>query len=119
MSSTSTRETLRRARADTERQIAALTGDLAAVIDASRASNADDEHDPEGATIGFERAQVSALLDSARRRLADLDDALRRCEEGTYGACERCGRPIPAERLDLLPSTRTCVACAARRRPPA
>jgi DnaK suppressor protein len=107
-------DALLHARADAEAQIAALTADLEGVIDASRSSNADDEHDPEGATIAFERAQVIALLAAARRRLADLDAALDRVGAGTYGTCEGCGRPIPAERLEVRPAARTCVACAGR-----
>ncbi|WP_308042409.1 TraR/DksA C4-type zinc finger protein [Micromonospora sp. PLK6-60] len=106
------RAALRRARAETRSQIAALSRDLDGVIDASLDSNADDEHDPEGATIAFERAQVTALLADARRRLAELDAALDRLDAGTYGTCERCGSPIPAERLAVRPSARTCVGCA-------
>jgi RNA polymerase-binding transcription factor DksA len=103
------RETLLRAREDAITQIATLHRDLDGVIDASRSSNADDEHDPEGATIAFERAQVAALLDAARRRLAELDAALERVEAGTFGRCEVCGQPIPAERLEVRPFARTCV----------
>jgi DnaK suppressor protein len=112
MNAESSREVLRRARDEAELQIASLTGDLNGVIDASISSNADDEHDPEGATIAYERAQVAALLAGARRRLADLDAALERLDAGTYGRCERCGLPIPAERLAVRPSARTCVSCA-------
>ena len=79
---------------------------------ASRSSNADDEHDPEGATIAFERQQVAALLESARRRLADVEAALARRAAGSYVVCETCGRPIAAERLAARPSTRTCISCA-------
>jgi DnaK suppressor protein len=93
-------------------QIEALTREFDGVVDASRSSNADDEHDPEGATIAFERQQVAALLDAARRRLADVEAALERRENGGYGVCEVCGRPISAERLAARPSARTCVACA-------
>ena len=96
-------------------QIEALAGEFEAVVAASRSSNADDEHDPEGATIAFERAQLTAVRDATRRRLADLDDALRRQADGTYGVCESCGRPIPAERLEARPASRTCVPCATRR----
>jgi DnaK suppressor protein len=103
------REALLRAREDAVVQIAALHRDLDGVIDAARSSNADDEHDPEGATIAFERAQVAALLDGARRRLAELDAALARVEAGTFGRCEVCGQPIPAERLEIRPFARTCV----------
>jgi DnaK suppressor protein len=89
-----------------------LAADLQGVMAASEASNADDEHDPEGATIGFERAQLSALLDAARRRLADVERALEQVEAGGYGRCEGCGRPIGDERLAARPSARTCIACA-------
>ncbi len=93
-------------------QVEALTREFDGVVAASRSSNADDEHDPEGATIAFERQQVAALLEAARRRLADVEAALGRRAAGSYGVCEVCGRPIPAERLAVRPSARTCVACA-------
>lgn len=99
-------------RAESAAQLAALEADFAALVAASADSNADDEHDPEGATIGFERAQLQATLDQVRARVAALDDAIRREAEGTYGTCERCGRPIGAERLAALPATRTCIDCA-------
>jgi DnaK suppressor protein len=109
------REALVRARVDAEEQVAALAAQLREIMDASRFTNADDEHDPEGSTIAFERAQVAALLDAARQRASDVEDALHRFDEGRYGACEVCGQPIAAERLAVRPSARTCVACAARR----
>ncbi len=93
-------------------QIEALTREFDGVVAASRASNADDEHDPEGATIAFERQQVAALLDQARRRLADVEAALARRDAGDYGTCEACGRPIAAERLAARPAARTCISCA-------
>ena len=93
-------------------QVDALTREFEGVVAASRSSNGDDEHDPEGATIAFERQQVAALLESARRRLAEVEAALERRASGGYGVCEVCGRPIPAERLAARPSARTCVACA-------
>ena len=93
-------------------QIEALTREFDEVVAASKASNADDEHDPEGATIAFERQQVAALLDQARRRLADVDAAVTAVEAGTYGRCESCGRPIAPERLAARPAARTCIDCA-------
>ena len=71
----------------------------------------DDEHDPEGHTLAWERQQIAALLHAAKVQVAELDDAIRRLESGTYGACEGCGRPIGPERLAALPAVRTCVAC--------
>ena len=93
-------------------QIEALTREFDEVVAASKASNADDEHDPEGATIAFERQQVVALLEQAQRRLADVDAALARREAGDYGRCETCGRSIGAERLAARPAARTCIDCA-------
>ena len=93
-------------------QIEALNREFEGVVDASRASNADDEHDPEGATIAFERQQVVALLEQARQRLADVEMAVRNVEGGIYGICETCGRPIGAERLAARPAARTCIDCA-------
>jgi DnaK suppressor protein len=93
-------------------QIDALTREFEGVVAASRSSNADDEHDPEGATIAFERQQVAALLEQARSRLADVDAALVRRDAGGYGDCETCGRPIAPERLAARPAARTCIDCA-------
>ncbi|WP_326560302.1 TraR/DksA family transcriptional regulator [Micromonospora sp. NBC_01796] len=109
------RAALLRLRQQAEAQATALDGDLRSLFEASRSSNADDEHDPEGSTIAFERAQLTAVMDAARRQIAELDVALQRLDAGTYGVCEGCGRPIPAERLAVRPSARTCVACADRR----
>ena len=92
--------------------MATLEADLRGLFEASRDSNADDEHDPEGATIGYERAQLTAVLAAARAQLAEVERALGRLEAGTYGVCEGCGSPIPGERLAIRPFARTCVACA-------
>ena len=99
-------------RAAAQTQIEALTREFDEVVAASRSSNADDEHDPEGATIAFERQQVVALLEQARQRLADVEAALARREAGEYGTCENCGRPIAPERLAARPAARTCIDCA-------
>ena len=98
--------------AATADHLAALRRDFVQLVQASEASNADDEHDPEGATIGFERAQLSALIEQAETRLADLDRALQQVRDGSYGVCERCGGAIGAERLEARPAARTCIGCA-------
>ena len=95
------------------RQVDDLARDLEAIIEASADTNADDEHDPEGSTIGFERAQVASLLDQARNRLVAVDRAEDRVRAGTYGVCEVCGGQIGAERLAAQPTASTCIACAA------
>ena len=83
--------------------------DIAASVDTA---NTDDEHDPEGATLAFERAQVLSLLAACRARLELLDGASARIEAGTYGRCTRCGAEIGSERLDALPATDRCIDCA-------
>jgi RNA polymerase-binding transcription factor DksA len=94
-------------------RLAALTRELDAVVDAAEASPPDDEHDPDGATVGFERAQLAALVDTTRQHLRDLDAALARVDAGDYGRCTRCGGPIASERLAALPTATLCVTCAA------
>lgn len=93
-------------------RLAALTGDFDEVVAASKDTNADDEHDPEGATIAFERSQVSALVVQVRGHLAEIDAALQRLESGTYGTCERCRQPIGEARLEARPAAATCISCA-------
>ena len=110
------RERLTAALAETAAHVGELERQHAEIVAASRDANADDEHDPEGATIAFEREQVAALLAQARRSGDDLRSALDRVAQGTYGRCEACGRPIGAGRLDARPTARTCIACAGRRR---
>ncbi|SFK18154.1 TraR/DksA C4-type zinc finger protein [Cellulomonas sp. KH9] len=80
------------------------------VVDAARDANVDDEHDPEGATIAFERAQLESLADGAHRRLAEVDAALARLADGTYGTCVVGGEPIDDARLEARPTATTCIA---------
>jgi DnaK suppressor protein len=101
------------ARERAARRVAELTAALEAIVESSEMANLDDEHDPEGATVGFERAQVAALLDGARTQLNELDEARERLGRGAYGRCERCGEQIPDARLEARPATRVCIACAA------
>jgi len=81
-------------------------------VEAAALSPPDDEHDPEGSTVGFERALVIDLLSQAEADVAALEAALERFDAGTYGRCEPCGRAIPTERLAANPTTRACVGCA-------
>jgi DnaK suppressor protein len=106
------RAELQQQREELEGRIRQLQGEVADIVDATADVATDDEHDPEGATIAFERARVSALLDQSRAHLDDVDDALRRLNDGGYGRCVTCGDDIGAERLEALPSTRTCITCA-------
>ncbi|MET3718682.1 MULTISPECIES: TraR/DksA C4-type zinc finger protein [unclassified Arthrobacter] len=91
----------------------ALRADISSANAARQDSNADDEHDPEGATIAFELSQASALLDQSSAGLAQVEAALQRISDGTYGACAVCGQQIAEGRLEARPRTPYCIEHAA------
>lgn len=105
-------DTLDQERRDTLARIDALTTDFDAIVAGSAETTGDDEHDPEGSTIAYERAQIAALLGAARAYLDDLDQAVARLADGRYSVCEECGGPIAAQRLAARPAARTCIDCA-------
>jgi RNA polymerase-binding transcription factor DksA len=106
------RRALEAERAATLAQRDQLRRDLDDVIAAQADVATDDEHDPEGATIAYERSRLTALVDQADTHLNDIATALGRLDTGTYGSCEICGSPISAERLEARPTVRTCINCA-------
>ena len=97
----------------TVRQVAFLEAIVAAIVDGSELTATDDEHDPEGATIAYERAQGSALLRQARADCDALAVTRRQLEEGQRVVCSVCARDIDLERVAALPTTSRCVRCAA------
>jgi len=101
-------------RADAVVQIAGLERELAGIIE-SGSGGVDDEHDPEGATLAFERQHAAALLSQAHQRLAQIDAAMVRLAEGSYGDCAACGQPIGTARLAARPATTMCIQCASGR----
>ena len=106
-----------RKRLDAERKatlarIEAMTDDHSGIVESSLNSNADDEHDPEGSTIAFERAQVVSLIADAQAVLGELDQAFERLATGDYWSCVQCGSSIGEERLSARPTARTCIFCA-------
>lgn len=112
-----------RSRLNTDReqaldQIAELEREFTAIVTSASEGSAggDDEHDPEGATVAFERQHIAALVAQAREHLADIDAALRKVDSGIYEICDRCGGPIGEERLAARPASLICVRCARARR---
>jgi DnaK suppressor protein len=103
-------------RVTTEARIVSLERDWTGIVESSAMTSTDDEHDPEGATIAFERAQIETLIEVAREHLDEIDDALERVRTGSYGTCEDCGQPIAAARLEARPYATRCISCASRRR---
>src|SRR6476646_3614740 len=99
-------------RALTVEQVDSLVRTFDEIVEAATDVATDDEHDPEGHTIAFERQQVAGLLRDSRSHLTEISDAVGRLDAGEYGTCERCGAAISDERLDALPAARTCIECA-------
>jgi RNA polymerase-binding transcription factor DksA len=95
-------------------QLSTLTARFDEIVEAADGVATDDEHDPEGHTIAWERQQASALAADARAALDDVDAALARLDAGTYGTCTVCDGPIAIARLEALPATSTCIGCASR-----
>ena len=108
------RERLEAERSAAARRLAGLEREFGSVVESARQANTDDEHDPEGATIAFERQHIAALASQARERLDEVDAALARLDAGSYGRCVRCGEPIAPGRLAVRPAAPACIRCAER-----
>lgn len=96
----------------TNDRVARIVSDFDSIVEATSDVATDDEHDPEGHTIAWERQQIASLLEETRVLLVAIDAAEQRLADGRYGICTSCGREIAAERLAALPATPTCVHCA-------
>lgn len=70
-----------------------------------------DEESGEGGTMNVERERDLALSAQARAAVEEIDRALAKITTGTYGICERCGKPIPRVRLEAIPQASLCVDC--------
>lgn len=108
------RERLLALRAEALDRLVGLGASRSDLVESARGANIDDEHDPEGQTIAFERAQLDTLVADVGRRLQDVDAALARLADGTYGRCAVGGEPIDPARLAARPTATTCVAHAPR-----
>lgn len=70
-----------------------------------------DEESGEGDTLAVERERDLTLSAQARAAIEDIDAAVAKIYDGTYGQCVSCGKSIPKERLEALPHTTLCVQC--------
>jgi DnaK suppressor protein len=68
-----------------------------------------DQHQADVGTETFEREKDLSILEQLDAELADVEHALKRLDEGTYGTCEYDGKPIPEERLEAIPAARFCL----------
>lgn len=74
-----------------------------------------DQHPGDIGTETFEREKDFSILEQLEAEIGDLDAALRKIDEGTYGICEVCGKVIQPERLEAMPGARTCIEHAGAR----
>lgn len=64
--------------------------------------------------VTAERGEAEALGQTLHQTLADVEHAITKLGDGTYGTCEQCGQPIPEARLEAKPAARFCIACASK-----
>jgi DnaK suppressor protein len=104
------RKRLEEKQAEIQQHIAALTGSPTPLEDAISAS--DGVVEPEEEAVDLQETDVEqALLDNERTLLAEVQQALARIENGTYGICSNCGQPIPEKRLEAIPWATLCLVC--------
>lgn len=105
-------ETLRRSLEDERTGLVGQASELDVEADITQWRDAGLDGDPaDGGSAAFERGRAQSLANHARRLVAQIDDALRRIEQGTYGACQRCGEPIEFARLETIPYAQYCLDC--------
>jgi DnaK suppressor protein len=104
-------------RARLERERASLRGDIEALAVENQAQQDDygvGNHVADDATEVFTRERNLALRNNAQDLLVQVESALRRLDEGSYGICARCGREIADARLEALPYAIYCITCQAQ-----
>lgn len=106
MDDTTVRKRLEGMMADLQRSISVLKGDPVAVRDRSAADAGADLTDAD---------RNEAMLEVATAQLAAVSEAIKRLDEGRYGLCVDCGKPVPEGRLEARPEAERCVQCQSKR----
>ena len=107
------RQRLEEKQAEIQQHIATLTGSPAPPEDAISAS--DGVVEPEEEAVDLQEIDVEqAILDNEKTLLAEVQQALARIDNGTYGICSNCGQPIPEKRLEAIPWATLCVTCESK-----
>jgi RNA polymerase-binding transcription factor DksA len=107
-----TLDSLTRLRERTVLDIERLREELQAEIEPASAT---DDDSADVAADVYERGKIISLIQNLELKLRSLDNAIEKARRGTYGICEKCGNPIPPERLEIMPETTLCVRCASER----
>lgn len=111
MTNGSTAERLRARREELRRELAELTAPPEAGANVSFGKRVGD-----GTAEAVERITTTVTARALTRTVAQIDRALAKLDEGTYGLCDACGTEIPEERLEAIPATSQCVQCSAGHR---
>ena len=92
-------------------EVQVLHDDLSHSIEESFDEDGNDSHLADSASETVDREIEQSLGDNAEHLLASIDQALARLDEGTYGSCVRCGKPVGDDRLAALPYAAKCIEC--------
>ncbi len=107
------RKRLEEKQAEIQQHIATLTGSLAPPEEAIQTSY--DVEEPEEEAVDLQETDVDqAILDNEKTLLAEVQQALARIDNGTYGICSNCGQPIPEKRLEAIPWATLCLTCESK-----
>jgi DnaK suppressor protein len=105
-------DALRQALLDERSSLVAQAEDLNAEADISQWRDGGFDDDPaDTGSANVERERAQSLATHARKVLVEIDDALARMDDGTYGICQRCETLIDVDRLDAIPYATMCMAC--------
>lgn len=74
-----------------------------------------DSNFADSSQVTAERGEAEALGAALREALEEVDHALEKHDQGSFGLCESCGKPIAAPRLEAMPTARSCIDCASKR----
>ncbi|MCU1558430.1 MAG: DnaK suppressor protein [Microbacteriaceae bacterium] len=99
-------------RVELDAQFGITQAELEGVRQARADASADDEHDPEGSTLSSDWSRIQGLEENISRQRLAIDAALQRIDDGSYGICVRCGKPVGIERLEARPASELCIVCA-------
>jgi RNA polymerase-binding protein DksA len=94
-----------------EREIVDLDADLSESLEDSSEESPYDQHMAETAAVTLDREIDLTLEENARSSISQIDRALRKLEDGSYGRCDKCDKPISDDRLSAAPYATLCIDC--------
>jgi RNA polymerase-binding protein DksA len=105
------RQQLLQERRRLELEISELDADLSESLEESSEESPYDQHMAETAAVTLDREIDLSLEENALASIAQIDRALGKLENGSYGRCDRCGNPIAEDRLEVAPFATLCIEC--------